>query len=362
MHLSHMRITVSKYTKDIGLHMLLWLAVWFYYVYFFSYGSNNKDFTFWLSSCLLPVTMFTTYLVSYYLIPKYLVKKRYGTFTLYVLYTIIISSYLIIMSIFGCFIILSAVDVDNMPLLSRNFWFVIALVYLVVAAVSALRIMQLGQQSIAKARVLEREFLEGKLKLKEQELSYLKKQIHPHFLFNTLNTIYGLSMRKAQQTPEVILKLSNLLDYLLYQVNKPLVPIADELAHIQEYIDLEHIRFQDTMQVHIAINVAHKSLEIPPMLLIPLVENAFKHGAIIDGKLIIKVDCSLNNDLFLLQVTNSYRLDSKQEKTGIGLENLNKRLTHYFADRYALEAQVDAGMYTAKLTIKEIHKIAHENL
>ncbi|MBP2834332.1 histidine kinase, partial [Aquimarina sp. U1-2] len=97
---------------------------------------------------------------------------------------------------------------------------------------------------------LETKILETQLKLKDQELNYLKMQIHPHFLFNTLNTMYGFALKKADETPEMILKLSNLLDYLLYQVDKPFVALIDEINHIDDYIELEKMRFNDTLQVN----------------------------------------------------------------------------------------------------------------
>ncbi len=91
--------------------------------------------------------------------------------------------------------------------------------------------------------------LTAQLQFKEQELHYLKKQIHPHFLFNTLNTIYGLALKQSSHTPEIILRLSNLLDYILYQVDKPRVTLKEEVMHIREYIELERIRFQDTLEI-----------------------------------------------------------------------------------------------------------------
>ena len=137
--------------------------------------------------------------------------------------------------------------------------------------------------------------LSTQLQFKDQELSYLKKQIHPHFLFNTLNTIYGLALKQSSHTPEVILKLSNLLDYILYQVDRPRVSLKKEIEHIEEYIELEKIRFQDSLQVEWSTDPVDELIEVAPMLLIPLVENAFKHGDLIDGYLKIETSIKLQD-------------------------------------------------------------------
>ena len=331
-------------------------------MYFFNYSSNDREVAFWFSICLMPVTLITTYTVSGYLIPKYLILKKYGLFALYVLYTVIISSYAIMLSIFGCFIILSEVEIARMPPLSRNFWFVLALVFLVVGAVSAVRIMELGYRNLNKAQAMEKDFLKRRLYFKDQELNYLKKQIHPHFLFNTLNTIYSMAVRQSKDTPEVILKLSELLDYLLYQANKPTVALSKELDHIRSYIELERIRFSDSLRLTTDFESADSELLIPPMLLIPLVENAFKHGQQQEGELKLTITCSYKDDVLLFTVLNSARREQKKESGGLGLDNLRKRLNLLFPDRHELTAGMDGGSFKAQLQIVNPQKIDNEKI
>ncbi|WP_435577699.1 sensor histidine kinase [Gilvibacter sp.] len=352
----------NRFAKRILLQTLFWLGVWFYFMYFFSYSSNNKDYAFWFSICLMPVTMITTYLVTSYLMPKYLVVKKYGLFALYLIYTLIISSYAIMLSIFGCFIILSDVDMDNVPPLSRNFWFVLALVYLVVGAVSAVRIMQLGYRSLNKAQALEKDMLQRELYVKDQELNYLKKQIHPHFLFNSLNTIYSLSVRRMENTPEVILKLSNLLDYLLYQASKPLTSLESEIAHLKDYVDLEKVRFRDTLVVDVDYHAPKTPISLPPMLLLPLVENAFKHGVMKDDKLQIKMSCSMEGDELRFQVINTAEIPTANSEGGIGLNNLRKRLQLLYPKRHQLETSYNEGVYTAELHIEDPQNTSNEEV
>lgn len=237
--------------------------------------------------------------------------------------------------------------------MSRNYVFVLILVYLIVGLVSFVRLLKHSFETSAKNTALENKILEGSLHLKEQELHYLKKQIHPHFLFNTLNTIYGFSMRKSEETPELILKLSNLLDYILYQVQKPTVPLIEEIAHIEEYISLEKIRFQDTLKVSFNTKNIDKNIEVPPMLFIPFVENAFKHGAIIDDYLTVEIQLEIKEERLMFESTNSYR--GKEEgltSIGLGLQNIEKRLELLYGENYELKSNASTKKYSVDLIIK----------
>ena len=354
-----MSLKLSQFTKSIGFHTLFWIGVWFYYMYFFSYSSNNQSYAFWFSTCLMPVTMITTYVVTSYLIPHYLVIKKLRLFVLYIIYTMIISSYVVLLSIFGCFILLTEAEMGRMPPLSRDFWFVLALVYLVVIAVSSLRIMQLGDRNLSIAQSKEKELLQRDLFLKDQELSLLKKQIHPHFLFNSLNTIYSLAVRQADHTPEVILKLSNLLDYLLYQSGKHVVSLQKELDHLHNYISLEKVRFHDSLIAHFDIDRVLEPLELPPMLLLPLVENAFKHGVLIDDILTIQIVCTYEDKRLYFGVTNSANSNQKTSNEGLGISTLIKRLNLLYPQRHTLTSRFEHNCYLAELTLLHPQNIQH---
>ncbi len=154
---------------------------------------------------------------------------------------------------------------------TKNVLFIMTAIYLVVIIVSAFKLLKLNLEQASKTKSLETKILDTQLKLKEQELQYLKMQIHPHFLFNTLNTLYGFALQKSDRAPEMILKLSNLLDYLLYQIEKPKVPLSEEIAHIQDYIDLENMRFNETLEVKTHYNISSNDVTIAPMLLLPFV-------------------------------------------------------------------------------------------
>ncbi len=188
-------------------------------------------------------------------------------------------------------------------------------------------------------------------------MHYLKRQIHPHFLFNTLNTIYGFAIRQSKQTPEIILKLSNLLDYILYQVNKPKVSLKEEVMHIKEYIELEKIRFQETLKVEFLAGEIDETIQVAPMLLIPFVENAFKHGTLVEGFLTIRIHISVTGNQLSFLIDNSFRESNrKSQNGGIGLENIRKRLDLNYSNNYELKTEKKDNWYFAELTICDLNK------
>ncbi len=351
-----MNLSQINNSKFILFHLLFWIGVWFFFVYFFSYNSNNTNYVTWFSSFLLPITMITTYFVVYYLIPKYLLTKKYKSFALYSVYTLIFSTYLILIAIFGSFVFLSNMEIKNMPPMSRNYVFILILVYLVVFIVSFISILNHNFKTQTENKELQNKILETQLQIKDQELNYLKKQIHPHFLFNTLNTIYGFALKQSKYTPDIILKLSNLLDYILYQVNKPQVSLKEEVLHINEYIELEKIRFQDTLLVTFKTDEIPDEIQIAPMLLIPFVENSFKHGSLIDGFLKVDIQINLIEDQLHFMIKNTFLNDEiKQDKTGIGLVNIKKRLDLLYKNNYQLDIENNDNWFVATLIISNLN-------
>ncbi len=342
--------------KEILLHFLFWIAVWFFFVYFFSYNSDDTAYVTWFSSLLLPLTMVVTYFMIYGLIPRFLLAKRYFRFALYSFYILVFSSYMIALIIYGCLIFILKFNIAVMPPMSKNFFFILILVFLVAGLVSFVSLLNHSFKTSSRNKELQNKILATQLQLKEQELHYLKMQIHPHFLFNTLNTIYGFALKQSKQTPEIILKLSNLLDYILYQINEPQVSLKEDVLHMKEYIDLEKMRFQDRLKVSFVTGNIDEEIRIAPMLLIPFVENAFKHGSIMDGFLKMDIRIAVEKDQLKFSIRNTVLTDEKQNKgTGIGLENIRKRLDLHYSNRYKLEQDIRDNWYNVVLTLSNLN-------
>jgi hypothetical protein len=329
---------------------MFWCGVLLFYTYFFGVDSSDFSYVLSFSLFLMPITIATTYVFIYKIIPEYLINKRYVLFGLYSLYTLIISAYLIVISVFYGLVYLSNFEYSNMAPISKSLLFVTIGVYLVVIIVSAFKLLKLNVKHTEETKKLETKILETQLKLKEQELNYLKMQIHPHFLFNTLNTMYGFALKKADETPEMILKLSNLLDYLLYQVDKPFVSLSDEINHINDYIALEKMRFNDTLLINFKTDAVLENTKIAPMLLLPFVENSFKHGSLKKGILNIHIKLLCENKSIFFEIENTCNTTDLSIK-GIGLENIKKRLDILYKDQYTLDLNNKNGIFKVNLKL-----------
>ncbi|WP_299247582.1 histidine kinase [uncultured Aquimarina sp.] len=351
---------ILKKIATLLLHTIFWIAVLFGYTYFFGYNTENIDYVFSFSFFLMPVTIGTTYTVTDILIPKYLIKEKYLLFSLYCVYTIIVSAFFIVISFFYGLIFLSSLKYEGMAPMTRSPFFLFIAVYFVVFIACALSLAQHNYKSTSDNQELKNRILEAQLKLKEQELNYLKMQIHPHFLFNTLNTLYGFAIKKSEDTPEMILKLSNLLDYLLYQSDKPLVSLKEEINHIEDYVALEKMRFSDVLDISLDFENIKNTTEVAPMLLIPFVENSFKHGQIINQKLSIHMSLKCIDNEIHFFIKNSVHTFSKKDKNGIGLSNIKKRLSLVYRDNYELKISKDQNWYTVKLILKNLKTPTNE--
>jgi hypothetical protein len=266
-----------------------------------------------------------------------------------------------VLIIIGSYVFLTGFNMQAVPPMAKNVVSVLILVYMVVGMVSFVSILNHNFRTISKNKELQNKILSTQLKLKEQELHYLKKQIHPHFLFNTLNTIYGLAMAQSKHTPDIILKLSNLLDYILYQVEKPAVSLKEEVLHIKEYIDLEKIRFQDTLKVRFNSAEIDDTIQIAPMLLIPFIENAFKHGSIINGFLEIEVNVEFAGNRLDFSINNSVlEHDKENGQGGIGLVNIRKRLDLQYNKKYHIQNEINDNWYSVKLSIFDLNDFSND--
>ncbi len=337
--------------KKIPIHFLCWVLIWFFFRNFFSVGTSNQNFLFWFSSLLSIVTLITAYVFVYDLIPKYLLKKQYKKFVLYTIYSgVFVAATILMIEVVG-FVFYFNLEFKQMPALTTNPAVILVCIFFIVILASGLKILKSNYKSLDEKKTLENKFLQTKLELKEQELKFLKMQIHPHFLFNSLNTIYGFAIAKADEAPEMILKLSNLLDYILYQVEKPKVLLIEEVNHLEDYISLEKMRFHDTLKVNFSKDKLNDSLQIPPMLLIPFVENSFKHGVIIDGVLNVDIHLKTANNCLLFEVENSSKR-KEETSTGIGLQNIRKRLEMLYPAKHQLEIIENNDTFKVHLKIE----------
>ncbi len=191
------------------------------------------------------------------------------------------------------------------------------------------------------------------------ELELLQSQLSPHFLFNTLNNIYGLSLSQQEKIPALLLKLSDLLRYSVYTTNELFVPITEELTYINNYIDFEKIRLGDRLVLMTSIeDISDSSVKIAPMLLIVFIENAFKHSRnTLDQKIRVDIRLKKSDNFILFSVSNSQGINIEERKNGkdqpgLGLTNTIKRLDLLYPGRYTLEQQSNEKTYQVELRLK----------
>jgi len=298
---------------------------------------------------LLPVRMIFTYIMLYYILPHFLVKQRYKAFIL---------SSLIHAFLFGTILwmhfyyLLNFPDYNccykyyplvNIPKILVNIItnYGITLIAVVIKLFKWWYLEQLSKSRLEKEKLAS-------------ELNYLKSQIHPHFLFNTLNNLYSLTLKKSEKASDVVIKLSNLLDYMLYHSGAEQIPIEKEIEIIKSYIELEKIRYDERLDLKLELMGDTSSVSIAPLILFPFIENAFKHGASNDSKNpYITVSVKIEGKILILNVVNSVPLIKATEKSseGIGLNNVQRRLELIYPNQHKLILTPSEHKFSVSLTL-----------
>lgn len=293
------------------------------------------------------------YLLAYWVLPRFFYKKRFGLLVVAFVGIVLLSgvgSY-----VAGEFIGRPLRTALGFPYRDSNFW------YGLLAGVRGG--MTVGGLFLAIV-IAKNLFRQQELLLKTQreklaaELEALKAQVHPHFLFNTLNNLYALTRRQAPEAPNVVLRLSNLLSYVLYECNAPEVPLNQEIQFLKNYVALEQLRYGDRLDVSLNFTGDIHGQKIAPLLLIPFLENAFKHGTSeqLDQSW-ISLNLAVEGHTLTFQLLNSRDPDGDETHLlgGIGLQNVRKRLDLLYPDRHDLRVQADADtfMVTLKLELSE---------
>jgi two-component system LytT family sensor kinase len=186
------------------------------------------------------------------------------------------------------------------------------------------------------------------------EIKYLRAQINPHFLFNTLNNLYGLSLERSEKTPEIILKLSQIMDYMLYESNDLKVYLKKDINNIENYIDIERIRQGNNAEILLEVKGEITNQVIVPLILLPLVENAFKHGVntIIRGAY-MHVAIAVNGADLEINVKNNFKKSGDEEyRDGIGLSNLQQRLDLFYPNAHTMKVDAFNDDYHVNLKLR----------
>jgi len=344
-------MTSTRWRKRIlAVHIAFWLVYASFFFYQISSGRRVEqvgwgiiiyDFLFHI------VTMMGIGYLNYFVfMPRLLHHKNIGRYILEFLPVFLI---IIIGVILGKQYINDGFSHEIGWLYSSKFIFnVILSAFFLAMFVGLFKLVEDYIQLEARKQELENESLVS-------ELRFLKAQINPHFLFNTLNNLYYLAHKNSPQTPEVIAKLSQMMRYMLYDTNHTLVPIKKEIEYMENYISLEKLRLSKIVPIKFEVHGDLESVRITPLILITFLENAIKHGINNNAEdSWIDIDLSLMNGQCIYTVSNSKVPDSKKtvhEKSGIGLQNVQRRLDLSYPDKYKLETEDTEQHYWVKLTL-----------
>lgn len=314
----------------------------------FSWADLLRSYSFVLPNIL------ATYFTIYYLVQRLLIQKKYILFFALLFISAVFFSvvertvfYFIIAPVFSPPAVLESIHRVGFfyPAVLLNY---IVNSYFVVALAVAIKLLK----NVYEKQQINQMLIQQKL---ESELKFLKAQIHPHFLFNSLNNLYGLALRNSDKTAEAILKLSSLLSYMLYECDLEKISLEKEIEMLGNFIELQKLRYDDRLKIDFIINGNLQGIEITPMLFFPFVENSFKHGAGNELE-----DCWINicvtaeNGLLKLTVennkspkTNSY---TTEDSAGIGLSNIKRQLDLLYHGKYNLE--ITEGTNTFFISLK----------
>jgi len=335
------------------LHALVWVLYLFTYAFIYSlfYESASLGKALFQFSVTAWIDVSAAYLLVYFLIPKFLLKKKYFHFLISFLVSAIIFMMLQrLMLLLVTYTFIYPEYAGNFSFFKFNYLYTFFNIFAMAAILASVKLFEYWYVNQMKNQVLQKQKLES-------ELKFLKSQIHPHFLFNTLNNLYALTLDKSEEAPEVVVKLSDLLSYMLYECNAPRVPLEKELDLLQDYMALEKIRYRNELKVDFDVQGRTSGKLIAPLLLIPFVENGFKHGL---SKQIknpwINITMEVEDYLLHFKVENSKPDNDSIDETGytegIGLRNVRQRLDLIYGDDYTLEVNNSKEVFSISLMVR----------
>ena len=341
-------MTVSYYER-ISIHLIVIFLIvflpslWMYFKSDIITGANNS-LLYLLAQAATGIFIFLlppVYLSIYWLIPKYLMKKRYFLFTVFVF---------ILVGVWSSFVSYFEPWTDEhwfgQPPSSSSWTESVIAVTFFLACTILINLSYRWFRQLSRIKQLENDHL-------KKEITLLKSQINPHFFFNTLNNLYALSLAKSDDTPRIILMLSELMRYTIYDCKEPYVFLESEIKYLDNYIALQRIRQGDSSSMEFHNSVLVTNVKVAPMIFIVLLENAFKHGvdSMSMGAKVI-VDLKVDENTLQFKVENNFQELKNDKMGGLGLKNVNKRLSLLYGKNYSFTTTSKNGWFSAQLKIQ----------
>jgi sensor histidine kinase YesM len=333
-------------------HTLFWGISYFVLLQLFSSSSQIVKIDYIYTAIFLVAIVVCVYINLLILIPKFLSKKRYILYGVGVLFVIAVCSEL---NIFIFDKLINYVLPDYYFISYYEFVDISKFTVTYVFVTSLLKLSK-GWFQLSEANRQLSELQKEKI---ESELKILKGQINPHFLFNSMNSIYSLALNHSEKTPDIVLKLSDIMRYIIYEASRDFVDLTKEIKYLEDYIVLQKLRADSRATIKFEITGELKNIQIAPLLFFPLVENSFKHG--IKGStgksfVLIHLEASEKKITFVIE-NNKGCVDNveKKEYKGIGLENIKKRLAMIYPNDHDLKITDLNETFKVELVINRLH-------
>ncbi len=339
----------TTYSIPLKYHFIFWISYFIFNV--IRWGSYFQDYWYSFKSNLVTFTlsMILVYINIYILFPKFVLKKNYAKYLLSFLLVLCVF-YIVRTELIYWLINENVWPESDTPQKAYSFNHILVVFLTGIYDVALVTTIKLTVDWIFERKRRE-QLQEVQLRT---ELNFLKSQIQPHFFFNTLNNLYALSIEKSTKTPEVILKLSELMQYVLYDAKEPKITLLKEISYIQSYLELEELRYGDTVKYHLDIVGNIDDVYVPPLLFITFIENCFKHGTKENDKMLIQMCFENNGGQLTFDVKNNLNksnFEIEDGKNGIGIENVRRRLELLYNEKFMLKTGIFEGEYCVKLKI-----------
>lgn len=299
----------------------------------------------------LPVKLLFVYFIFYYIIPIYLERSKIWQLVGLLLLAFVAATALYLLEVAWIYFPIRYPGKEINVFSFKGTLLTVFDLFITLAAAGTVKLLRMHYKSLE----FEQELLREKL---QSELNFLRAQTNPHFLFNTLNNLYVLARKKSDKTADAIMMLSQIMRFVLYECRAPRIAVGEEAQVIKDYIELEKLRYNQRLQVDYATEMDDPNTLIAPLLLLPFVENSFKHGASgTTGNVVIHIDLALRDRTLVFNVKNTVDADedvpaSGQNTGGIGMKNVQRQLDLLYPGHYELYTKREKGVFEAELKIR----------
>ena len=335
-----------KHTIPVKYHILFWLGYFIFNV--LRWGSYFDDYLYSFKSNLVEfsIHIIIVYGNIFYLIPKYVLRKKYKSYI--VIMILILAMVYVIRTGLNYILVTDLIFPESqVPLRFFDINFIIEVILGELYVISFVTSIKLLVEWF-----IEKKKNEDLVQLQlSTELKYLRNQIQPHFFFNTLNNLYALTLSKSDNAPQLVIKLSEMMQYILYKVDSSKTSLLKEIIHVNNFIDIECLRFGDRIESQLDITGDIEDVLVPPLLFSSFVENCFKHGLKENDKIKIEMHFKVFDKRYLeFTIINNFN-PSLIKSNGIGNTNARRRLKLLFATNFVMESKVIDNTYNLYLKI-----------